>query len=80
MPTAFALSREQDYLTIGTNDVSIEAGRLLEQTLKDARIRADFVYLEGRSHNEVGNDGANPAPGSLLNRVYQGIQRAIKMK
>ena len=68
------------HLTIGTNDVSIEAARLLERTLKDARIRVDFVYLEGRNHNDVGNDSANPAPGSLLNRVYREMQQVATVK
>jgi hypothetical protein len=59
------------HLTVGTADAfGLAADRLLEQTMKEARIRATFTYVQGRGHFDLDPAGGKPVHGSLLERIF----------
>jgi hypothetical protein len=63
------------HVTVGTKDLGINSARFFEQTLKSAKIQADFTYVEGRDHNAIGNDA------TIMGRVFQemaAVARAAK--
>lgn len=59
------------HLTVGTADAfGPAADRLLEETLKENRIRATFTYVEGRGHFDLDPAGGKPVHGSLLEQIF----------
>jgi Putative esterase len=59
------------HLTVGTADAfGPAADRLLEETLKENRIRATFTYVQGRGHFDLDPAGGKPVHGSLLERIF----------
>ena len=61
------------HLTVGTIDTYHldEPARLLEKTLRDAGIRAQFTYVEGRDHG-------NLYQGGLLAKITQEMMRVAR--
>ncbi|HZQ93093.1 MAG TPA: alpha/beta hydrolase-fold protein [Terriglobales bacterium] len=59
------------HLTVGTADTFHldESARLLEQTFKEAGIRADFTFLAGRSHFDLYRDGLTEQIGREMAAV-----------
>ena len=57
------------HFTVGTADTFHldEAGRLLEQTIKDLGGKASFTYLEGRSHFDLYQGGLTE---KIANEMY----------
>jgi len=59
------------HLIVGTADAfGPAADRLLEETLKENRIRATFTYVEGRGHFDLDPAGGKPVHGSLLEQIF----------
>src|SRR6185437_6691072 len=61
------------HLTVGTQDTFHldEPARLLEQTIKDLGGKADFTYLEGRTHFDLYQGGLQE---KIANEMY-GVAR-----
>ena len=67
------LLQDKIHLTVGTIDTYHldEPARLLEKTLRDAGIRAQFTYVEGRDHG-------NLYQGGLLAKITQEMMRVAR--
>jgi S-formylglutathione hydrolase FrmB len=71
------------HLTVGTADTFHlnEPARLLEETLKQARIRASFTYVEGRGHFDLFDVvGGEPAAvrGGLLETIFREMEAVAR--
>jgi S-formylglutathione hydrolase FrmB len=71
------------HLTVGTADTFHldEPARLLEETLKQARIRASFTYVEGRGHfdlMELVNGEPAAVRGGLLERIFREMEAVAR--
>ena len=67
------LLRDKIHLTVGTIDTFHldEPARLLQKTLQDAGIRAEFTYLDGRDHFNLYQDG-------LMEKITQQMMRVAR--
>lgn len=73
------------HLTVGTADTFHldEPARLLEETLKEARVHASFTYVEGRGHFDLMElVGGEPAAvrGGLLERIFKEMEAVARPK
>jgi hypothetical protein len=67
------LLQDKIHLTVGTIDTFHldEPARLLEKTLQDAHIRAQFTYLDGRDH-------MNLYQGGLMQKITQQMMEVAR--
>jgi S-formylglutathione hydrolase FrmB len=67
------LLQDKIHLTVGTLDTFHldQPARLLQKTLQDAGIRAEFTYLEGRDH-------MNLYQGGLMEKITQEMMRVAR--
>ena len=68
------------HLTVGTQDTFHldEPARLLEQTIKDLGGKADFTYLEGRTHFDLYQGGLQQKIANEMYRVARPQTRTKK--
>lgn len=72
------LLHDKIHLIVGTADTFHldESARLLEQTMKELRIRAEFTYLEGRSHFDLYRGGLSERIAKEMEQVAHPAKHA----
>jgi S-formylglutathione hydrolase FrmB len=69
------------HLTVGAKDEFGPAvDRMLEETLKNASIRATFRYIEGRGHFDLDPAGWAPVHGGLLEQIFTEMNESARQQ